>query len=137
MKVSYLRGTNMCGRSCIHNNIRVGRSLIHGKGVFANKEYPAGSDVAYFEGYEVDHNTRHSLTFNGKKIEPTGLLKYLNHSCDPNSYFHGRTLVTKRKVEPGEELITNYLETEDNISHPFKCKCMVSNCKKKICSLVS
>lgn len=127
----------MCGRSYVHNkDIRVGKSFIHGKGVFANKEYQAGSEVAYFEGHEVDHDTRHSLALDGKKIEPTGPLKYLNHSCDANSYFRGRTLVTRKKVEPSEELTINYLETEDNISHPFKCKCMVSNCKKKICSIL-
>lgn len=114
------------------DGIQIRRSRIHGKGVSANKQYQAGSDVAYFYGYEVDCDTRHSLTLEGCKIEPTGPLKYLNHSCDPNSCFQGRTLVTKRQVALGEELTINYLSTEDHISHGFDCRCGAEHCKRRI-----
>ena len=120
-------------------DIRVKKSRIHGKGVFAEEEYQVGSEVAYFRGYEIDYDTRYSLTFEGHKIEPTGPLKYLNHSCDPNCCFRGRTLVTKRQVEQGEELTVDYSETEDGnkVSYPFKCNCGSGNCRKDIGVLVS
>lgn len=137
MKVRSLKGIIMYGQDYVNNNIKVGKSRIHGKGVITNKEYEAGSEAAYFEGYEIGYDTRHSLTFNDKKIEPTGPLMYLNHSCEPNSYFRGRTLVTNRRVKSGEELTINYLETESNISYSFECKCKTKKCKKKIFSVVS
>lgn len=114
------------------DGIEVRESPIHGKGVFAVKVYQAHCDVVYFEGYEVDCDTRHSLTLNGHKIEPTGLLKYLNHSCTPNCYFRGRILVTKRQADAGTELTVDYLETEKSISQHFDCNCQSPNCRRKI-----
>lgn len=116
------------------NGIRIKKSPIHGKGVFANKPYPSQTEVAHFCGYAVDRGTRHSITLEGHVIEGTGPLRFLNHSCDPNCYFKGRTLVTEIAVSPGEELTINYLECETagRLRHPFKCKCKCSNCLKKI-----
>lgn len=115
------------------NGIQVRKSTIHGSGVFANKTYSPDSNIAYFDGYVVDHDTRHSLTLAGYKIEPTGPLKFLNHSCDPNCYFQDRTLVAKREINAGAELTTNYLDTEVHLSRPFKCNCRCTNCARKIC----
>lgn len=119
------------------DSIQIGKSPIHGKGVFASKQYKAGSDVTYFVGYEVDKDTRHSLTLENCKIEPTGPLKYLNHSCAPNCYFRGRTLVAKRLVQRKEELTIDYRETENHFTHPFKCKCKSNSCCKKVCTFIS
>ena len=114
------------------NGLRIKQSKIHGKGVFTTKEIPRGSDVSYFDGYEVEHDTRHSLTFDGCKIEPTGPLQFLNHSCDPNCNFRGRTLVARKRLRMGDELTIDYLATEEHLSHPFKCKCGCTTCKRKI-----
>ena len=67
-------------------------------------------------------------------IEGTGPSRFLNHSCSPNCYFEGRTLVTKTVVGEGQELTINYLECETTgrLRHPFKCKCKCSNCLHKI-----
>lgn len=115
------------------NGMQVRKSKIHGKGVFANREYPDGSEVGEFEGYEVEKDTRHSLTIGGHKIEPTGPLKFLNHSCNPNSYFKGRKLITNRDIKQGQELTINYLATETHLTHPFKCKCNTKECSRRIC----
>ena len=116
------------------DGIRVKKSSIHGKGVFANRQYSLGSEIGYFCGDEVERDTRHSLTLEGRHIEGTGPLRFLNHSCDPNCYFKGRTLIAKREVRLGEELTTNYLELETagHLRHPFRCNCKCSNCLKKI-----
>jgi len=116
------------------DGIRIRKSPIHGKGVFANKQYSPQAKVAHFDGYEVERGTRHSLTVEGRVIEGTGPLRLLNHSCSPNCYFEGRTLVTKTAVGQGEELTINYLECETagRLRHPFKCKCKCSNCLHKI-----
>lgn len=100
--------------------IVVRKSPIHGNGVFATKEFLSGEKIGVFEGYEVSCDTQHSLTVNGHKIEGTGLLRYLNHSRNPNCYLKGIALIAKGKIMPREELLINYLETEETISHPFK-----------------
>lgn len=116
------------------NGIRIKKSTIQGKGVFANKQYSPQTEVAHFDGYEIERGTRHSLTLDGRVIEGTGPLMFLNHSCNPNCYFEGGTLVTKIAVRSGEELTVNYLECEaaGQLRHSFKCKCKCSNCLRKI-----
>jgi SET domain-containing protein len=119
-----------------HNDLTpilsVKESPIQGKGVFAERSLHRGAQIAYFEGYEIDHETAYLLTFGNKRIEPTGILKHLNHSCSPNAWFQGRRLTALRKITPGEEITIDYIATEPNISHPFHCGCMSKNCKGKI-----
>jgi hypothetical protein len=51
-------------------------SDIEGQGLFATRPISSGQRIEYFDGYEIDHPTRHSLTFNGTRIEPTGSLRF-------------------------------------------------------------
>lgn len=110
-------------------SISARRSQLQGYGVFAKRGFVAGQKISYFEGYEVDHPTAYSLTLEGKRIEPTGELKHLNHSCAPNSHFEGRWLVASRNINAVEELTIDYTRTEAGISHPFQCRCTAANCK--------
>ena len=113
-------------------SLTVRKSPIQGRGVFAEKSLNTGKQIAYFEGCEIDHETAYSLTFGNKRIEPTGILKHLNHSCSPNAGFRGRWLIASREIKPGEEITINYIATEPNISHHFHCDCMSKNCKGSI-----
>lgn len=113
-------------------SLTVRKSSIHGRGVFAKRALNTGKQIAYFEGYEIDRETAYSLTFGNKRIEPTGILKHLNHSCSPNAWFQGRWLIASREIKPGEEITIDYIATESNISHHFHCDCMSKNCKSKI-----
>ena len=110
----------------------VRKSPIHGRGIFAKKAFNASMKIAYFEGYEIDHETAYSLTFGNKHIEPTGILKNLNHSCSPNARFQGRWLIALRDIKPTEEITIDYTTTESNISHHFHCYCLSKNCNGKI-----
>lgn len=116
------------------NGIRIKKSPIDGKGVFANKQYSPQAEITYFYGYEVERGGRHTLAVEGRNIQGTGPLRFLNHCCNPNCYFEGRMLVTKRGVGVGEELTIDYLELETpgHLRHPFKCKCKCANCHKRI-----
>jgi len=115
-----------------NQKIKIKTSSIHGRGVFSVTTFNKGDKIGYFEGYPVQSNTRHSLTFNGVKIEPTGLLKCLNHSCSPNSYFRDRVLVANRNIKPKEEITVDYLATEADITNHFECNCKSYNCRKLI-----
>jgi len=112
--------------------LTVRKSQVHGRGVFAERSLNTGKQIGYFEGYEIDHQTAYSLTFGNTRIEPTGILKHLNHSCSPNTRFQGRCLIASREIKPGEEITIDYIATEPNISHHFHCDCMSKNCKGKI-----
>ena len=112
--------------------IKVKESSIDGFGVFAKSKLASCQKIAYFKGNEIDHDTRHSLTLDGKRIEPTGELQYLNHSCAPNAHFHNIWLIASRDIFPYEEITIDYITTENKISHHFECKCGAKICRSRI-----
>lgn len=107
-------------------------SPIDHKGVFAEKAFANGQKIAYFEGYHIDEETRYSVTFAGEHIEPTGILKYLNHSCSPNAIFQDRWLIALRAIEPKEEITIDYTMTESRISNHFQCLCGAKSCRSSV-----
>lgn len=58
-------------------------------------------------------------------------LKYINHSCDPNTYMrvaYSRVeFYTKKPIKKGEELTANYGPTHHDGKLP--CRCGAKNCK--------
>lgn len=115
-------------------NVSVGPSQVHGKGVFAQIEFAQGQRIGYFEGYEVSSDTRHSffVKATGQRIEPTGPLRYLNHSCDANAQFEGLWLCASCDIRESEEITLDYLDSEQPISKSFVCRCGASNCRGRI-----
>jgi hypothetical protein len=77
-------------------------SRIAGRGVFAIGELPEGTEVS----------------------------GPLNHSCDPNAWFDGDRLVTRRVVQSGEELTYDYATgTTDLIMF---CHCETYRCRQVV-----
>lgn len=113
------------------SSLEVDDSAIHGTGVFARVDTASGTRIGYFEGREVDHDTTHSyyIKTTGQRIEPTGVLRYLNHSCDPNAALRGRWLYATRDISAGTEVTIDYLETDQPISRQFDCRCRASTCR--------
>jgi SET domain-containing protein len=107
----------------------IAKSKIHGKGVFTVINVKEGEFFGSFEGHEVPQHSKHSLTLNGSIIEPTGTLKFLNHSCAPNAYFIGANLVANRKIKANEEITISYIVTEGEIKYPCQCTCGSDKCK--------
>lgn len=105
---------------------------LEGRGVFARRAYRAGHILGYFSGSIIDHDTRHSLTLGGHKIEPDGPLRFLNHSCAPNAAFRGRRLYALRQIAVGEEITIDYTATEQTFSHGFVCRCGAVGCRGRI-----
>ena len=105
------------------------RQNVSGQGVFATGPIAAAQKIEYFEGYEVDHLTSYSLTFDGIRIEPTGSLRFLNHSCSPNAYFVDRWLSALGAIDADEEITIDYLATESEVTTGFKCKCGSKECR--------
>jgi SET domain-containing protein len=86
--------------------------------------------ISQLDGIVVPEPTRISVYVACEKqhIDPTNGLQYLNHACNPNTEFRGRTLVALREIRTGEELTIDYRHTEMTISHPFRCNCGAENC---------
>lgn len=115
---------------------RVIARQVDGKGscLFTMDNFHAGDVIGYYEGPETTMDTMHSVHFEGIKIEGTGILKNLAHSCDPNAHFkdRGRWLYALKDIQAGAEVTIDYLNTEPLISAPFICRCGSSNCRGKI-----
>jgi hypothetical protein len=78
-------------------------SPIAGRGVFACRDLPEGTPV------------------DGP----------LNHSCDPNVWFVGAQLVTRRAVRPDEELTYDYATGSEELA-PLFCHCETYRCRQMI-----
>ena len=82
------------------NSYYVGDSEIHGEGVFADKDYPKGTNIGKFHDI---NDSNYTFTELGKKH---------NHSNTPNCKNKlkndSRYMITLKPVNKGEELTTNY-----------------------------
>jgi hypothetical protein len=77
-------------------------SRIAGRGVFARTDLAEGTEVA----------------------------GPFNHSCDPNVWFRGDVLVTRRPVSAGEELTYDYATGTTDLA--MVCHCETYRCRQMI-----
>ena len=98
--------------SYIKTNVVIGKSKIHGKGVFAIRDMPKGYYVGEYEGPLTgpgvskfdfhDYDT-------GKARRGRNDLRYMNSNHDdPNCDFDKFDCFTTRKITKGEELTFSY-----------------------------
>lgn len=121
---------------CIDPKVEVrGQNAAEGMGVFSLKDFKKGDFIGFFEGGLVERRTRTTLQFAPDfHVEPAenSPFRYLNHSCDPNSYFVGRNLYAWRDIRAGEEITIDYNCHEPELASPFKCKCAAARCVGEI-----
>jgi len=136
--------------------MRVRRSRVHGRGVFALRRIRKGTRIIEYLGDRVSHrqadlryehkdiNDNHTFLFivdrsvvidggsNGNDA------RFINHSCDPNS----ESLIDDRRVfieairtiRPGEEITYDYQIGRDrsdppNVDEIFACRCGAKDCR--------
>jgi uncharacterized protein len=132
----------------------VRKSKIHGRGVFARKNFLKGdvlleiddSDILSDRSKQVltpeqeiqmdvfiDKNGRERIIFM-KSPE-----RFINHSCDPNVFTRThmksgiRRVCALKDIRKGEELTWDYaLNSWEEWEIPVKCNCGSSNCRKII-----
>ena len=129
--------------SPIYDKLRVGRSRITGRGLFAGCAIPARAKIGEFEGEVIsirEARRRASgravvaiVELDRKAIDATRTgrgFRYINHSCAPNTF----TRLTRdraefyalRRIRAGEELTVDY-----GLSHhdgQLACRCGASGC---------
>jgi len=136
--------------------IRVRRSPVHGRGVFAGRRIAKGTRIVEYLGERIGHreaNRRYALKSPEDNhtflfVVDRGIVidagsdgneaRYINHGCEPNceSVIEDRRVFIEalRTIQPGEELKYDYSIARDrddppNIDEIFACRCGAEQCR--------
>jgi SET domain-containing protein len=119
--------------------VRIGRSHIDGKGVFAAQPIKKGTRIIEYTGEKISRQDATERVARGNVYvfffdihydidgnTPTNRARYINHSCDPNcisDIIAGRIwIIALRDIQQGEELTYDYgLELEGYEQRPCRC----------------
>lgn len=108
--------------------------------VFAAEPIARAEVVLGVVGREVARPERHSIQTGwqthlvGPDMLPPDMAvaeygwRFLNHSCEPNAYLKGDTLVALRELPEGAEITFDYNTTEWDLANPFACACGSAVC---------
>jgi SET domain-containing protein len=136
--------------------MRVRRSRVHGRGVFALRRIRKGTRIIEYLGDRVSHRQA-DLRYEHKDISDNHTFlfivdrsvvidggsngndaRFINHSCDPNceSLIDDRRVFIEaiRTIQPGEELTYDYQIGRDrndpsDIDEIFACQCGAGKCR--------
>jgi len=141
----------------VNEDLFLGESKIHNKGIFALNEIPAKKNIIEYTGELIskkEGTRREEESIEKSKTDPSkagtyiieideendldgdvkeNYAKYINHSCEPNCEFDivGKKVLvnTIKKIKEGEELLLNYgFEWNEKEFHKHPCKCGSQNC---------
>ncbi len=131
----------------LHPAIVVGEGdTIHGKGLVATAPIPEGevvwamdpgarivpcAEVAAWppEEQEAFRLVGYQCSDDAMAV-CEGIERYMNHSCDPNTWWaDDHTLVARRDIAPGEEVTYDYATTETACVWAMPCACGSPDCR--------
>jgi SET domain-containing protein len=119
-------------------DVIVKKSKIHGNGVFAARDFKKGEIVLRWNPKYLPLSEKDKFSDIEKQYiyiledkirvmqEPE---KFVNHSCDNNTYVADECDVALRDIKEGEEITANY--NNDGLTK-FDCKCDADKCRKMI-----
>ena len=124
---------------------RIGRSAIHGRGLFASRSIRKGEIVAIKGGHILDRRrlakVRRRIAASyiqigdgfyigaASRAEVRRNKLFINHSCEPNLGFAGQiTFVALRAIHAGEELTYDWAMEEDAPT-VTRCSCGARRCR--------
>ena len=119
-------------------NVIVKKSKIHGKGVFANKDFKKGKVVLEWNPKRIFTRKEIMRLPAQKRIYIERLSgnkyilmeqpeRYVNHSCEPNTYTKNSSDIAKRNIKKGEEILSAY--SNDELLNKFVCRCKSKKCR--------
>jgi SET domain-containing protein len=134
----------------IHPHIKLGKSNISGKGLFASRSIPRGTVVwMYSESenkkYRKNELERFSPKFRkflekygygdkmGNLILNKTIARFWNHSCKPNvAPVDEKIDIAIKDIRKGEEILHDYTFLITSWEDPIKCNCGSISCRKLI-----
>lgn len=130
------------------NNVYIGKSSLHGKGLFASRDIKKGQTIFIVKGRVIERlitDNKKALKANwnwfgfgkNKWIETrSDYSNYFNHSCNPNTVVSGRVrIVALYDIKMNDEITFDYSTNEADIFWSIKCHCGNKNCRKTIKSI--
>lgn len=127
-------------------NVVVKKSGISGKGGFSNRSFRKSQVILEMDDSHVvadpskltkkQHEYELDYLADGKIVIMQAPERYINHSCDPNSYvktINGiRKVFAMRDILKGEEIVGDYSINGYN-EGTFECRCGSKNCRVIYC----
>ncbi|MFH1588545.1 MAG: SET domain-containing protein-lysine N-methyltransferase [Candidatus Diapherotrites archaeon] len=122
-------------------NVIVKESKIEGKGVFAARKFKKGETVLDWcdspiltsdEIKKIPEENKKYIYYSKKNlilVKPPA--RFVNHSCNPNTFIQNFQGIAKRDIQKGEEITEDYSK-ENNPGFRMKCNCKSKNCKEII-----
>ncbi len=88
------------------------------------KMTPEEQDKVLFYGYQCSET---------HIVNETGDEKYMNHACDPNTWWgDDNTMIARRDIQAGEELTYDYATTEIAVPFEMDCHCGSDSCRGRV-----
>jgi len=134
----------------LHPNIRVTEAkVIEGKGLVVTKFIAKGEVVSKLEPNQRTYRISYILGLSDEQQDAymhycyqcdednvvceDGDEKYMNHSCDPSTWWlDDETMVARRDLQAGDELTYDYATTDIDMPFSMDCQCGSENCRGTI-----
>ncbi|MCS6834928.1 MAG: SET domain-containing protein [Anaerolineae bacterium] len=131
----------------LHPHIRVREDgVIEGRGLVAVDLIREGEVVSRLEPNQPRYSLAAALRLSQEErdallhdyyqcsadelVGETGDERFMNHSCDPNTWWaDDDTMVARRDILPGEEVTYDYATTDVDLPFAMICRCGSSNCR--------
>ncbi len=125
--------------------LRVGRSKIHGWGIYADQDIPVNRKVIEYTGEKISakeaarrRKTPYLFVLNARWVIDGAVggsgAEFINHSCAPNlvtRIMKGHILyMSLRPIRKGEELTVDY--NYDETDETMRCACGAPKCRGTI-----
>jgi len=123
-------------------NVAIKKSKIHEKGVFASRDFKKGDLILEIDDSNIvtdpakltkkQHDYLDYLE-NGKIVLMKAPERYINHSCDPNTYIKTvdgvRKVFAMRDIWKGDEITFDYSINGYGYG-TWECHCRSKNCRR-------
>ncbi len=138
----------------LHPHIEVRGSDIEGRGLFATAPIKRGEVIwrrepeeRYYSQEEIDrftpeqkknfYNYCYQVGQNLFYGTPDGKAgddaDYMNHSCDPNTWFEADgSMTARRDIDTGEEITYDYATSESRPDFVLMCRCGSALCRQTV-----
>jgi len=127
----------------MESKIVVKQTKTRGRGLFAARDIKKSEIVTVWHPKKIISKKEMKLLSKDEQCHTTGIAngkhivmgipeRYINHSCNPNTFVKDKKDVALRDIKKGEEITSDYAVNSVD-DWEFRCLCGSRNCRKKIC----